>query len=410
MNANSWATRKLGDPEVASLVMGQSPPSSAYNTNRSGLPFYQGKADFGPVYPKPRVWCTEPQRVAEKYDVLISVRAPVGDANIAVERSCLGRGVSALRPAKGTNFAFLFFAMQESKDRLASLGSGTTFQSINKNTLEDFEIPYPSKPEQAKIAAVLWMVQKAVEVQDKLVRTTRELKAAAMQSLFNRGLCNEPLKETEIGPVPESWEIVPVSSHFRAVAGGTPSRSNPAYWIGGTIPWVKTGEVDYVVISDTEEKITAAALKDSAAKMIPSGAVLVAMYGQGVTRGKVAMLGIEATTNQACVALLPHTNEVRPDFLYAYLTFSYERLRSLAHGGQQQNLNAELIKSFSLPKPGEDEQREISRILQTLDRKIALHEKKRAALQDLFQTLLHQLMTARIRVHELDIDTSEVAG
>ncbi|MEK6805733.1 MAG: restriction endonuclease subunit S [Pseudomonadota bacterium] len=312
-------------------------------------------------------------------------------------------GTQLLKPSAEFNPLFFYFACKNLD--IPNRGYNRHFA-----LLKDSMLPKPPKPEQEKIAALLWNVQKAVEVQDKLVRTTHELKAAAMRSLFTRGLRNEPLKETEIGPAPESWEIASVSNHFRAVAGGTPSRSNPAYWTGGTIPWVKTGEIDYVVINDTEEKITAAALKDSAAKLIPAGAVLVAMYGQGVTRGKVAMLGIEATTNQACVALLPHTNEVRSDFLYAYLTFSYDRLRSLAHGGQQQNLNAELIKSFPIPKASEDEQREIARILQTLDRKIVTHEKKHATLQELFQTLLHKLMTARIRVHELDIDTSEVAG
>lgn len=276
--------------------------------------------------------------------------------------------------------------------------------------LKESRLPRPTKAEQDKIAAALLKVQKAVEVQDKLVRTTRELKAAAMCRLFTHGVRDEPLKETDVGPIPQSWELEPVSKHFRVVAGGTPSRTNPTYWLGGTIPWVKTGEIDYQVIEQTEEKITEAALRESAAKLIPAGTVLVAMYGQGVTRGKVGVLGIEAATNQASAALVPVSGEIRADFIYCYLTFSYERLRQLAHGGQQQNLNAELIKRFMVPKPEEGEQREIARILRTLDRKIALHEKKRAVLQDLFQTLLHQLMTARIRVNELDIDTSEVAA
>ena len=96
-----------------------------------------------------------------------------------------------------------------------------------------------------------------------------------------------------------------IRANYRLVAGGTPERDNPAYWHEGTIPWVKTGEVDYCVITDTEEKITQSGLDNSAAKLLPSGTVLVAMYGQGITRGKVAMLGIEAATNQACVGLIP---------------------------------------------------------------------------------------------------------
>ncbi len=117
---------------------------------------------------------------------------------------------------------------------------------------------------------------------------------------------------------------------------GTPDRGNAAYWDGGTIPWVKTGQVNYCVIADTEEKITLSGLEDSAAKLLPKGTVLVAMYGQGITRGKVALLGIEAATNQACVGLIPTNGSVLPEYLYHYLTYSYDRLRSLSHGTQQQ--------------------------------------------------------------------------
>ena len=291
-------------------------------------------------------------------------------------------------------------------------GNKTTIPNLSRNRLAALEIPVPTVEEQRRIAAILWKVQRAIEVQEQLVATVRELKQAAMRQLFTHGLRGEAQKETEIGMVPESWVVNVVGSHFTLTAGGTPSRSEARFWDAGTIPWVKTGEVDYADILNTEEKITNEGLQHSAAKIIPAGTVLVAMYGQGITRGKVAILAIDAATNQACVACLPrYDSSVTPRFLYYVLQGSYERLRSLAHGGQQQNLNKDLVAGFPIPVPSTlPEQHEIATALQTIDRKLAHHERKRDTLQELFKTLLHELMTGRIRVHELDIDITTLAG
>jgi len=253
-------------------------------------------------------------------------------------------------------------------------------------------------------------MQRAIATQDRLIATTRDLKQSAMQQLFTHGLRGEPLKDTTIGPMPESWKPITIGDIASVGSGGTPSRTNPAYWLDGTIPWVKTGEVDYCVINDTEEKITPEGLRNSAAKIYSKGTLLMAMYGQGITRGKVAMLGIDASINQACAAIQTHGDRTHPDFLYYVLTHNYEQLRGLAHGGQQQNLNADLIRGFSFGLPSDlAEQHAIAAALAAIDRKLAHHQQKRAALNDLFQTTLHQLMTAQIRVASLDIDTSEVS-
>jgi type I restriction enzyme S subunit len=282
-------------------------------------------------------------------------------------------------------------------------GNKTTIPNLSRSRLASLEVPLPPKPEQQKIAAVLWKLQRAIATQDRLLAATADLKQSAMQQLFTHGLHGEPLKQTEIGPMPRSWKPTSIGSIAKLSAGGTPSRGNPEYWQDGIIPWVKTGEVDYGVILDTEEKITPLGLQNSAAKLLPKGTLLVAMYGQGVTRGKAAILGIEATTNQACAAILADKKKVRTDFLFHTLAHGYERLRGLAHGGQQQNLNADLIRGFTFARPQDtDEQRAIAAALATIDKKLTHHRAKRAALHDLFETLLHKLMTAEIRVADHD--------
>lgn len=306
-------------------------------------------------------------------------------------------------------FLFYYLLHPEVRTALAGKMEGSTGrQRVPERAVQAFPVPIPPKPEQERIAAVLWKIQRTIETEEKLIATARELKQSAMHQLFTHGLRGEPQKETEIGTVPESWTVAPIRANAKLIAGGTPSRSKKEYWEGGTVPWVKTGEVDYCLITGTEEKITSTGLENSAAKLLPKGTLLIAMYGQGVTRGKVAILGIDATTNQACAGIIPTNEKVIPLYLYYFLTFSYDRLRSFSHGAQQQNLNSELVAGFQIAFPVNDEQREIARVLQTIDQKISVHERKRATLQELFKAMLHQLMTGETRVNGLDIDVREI--
>lgn len=219
-------------------------------------------------------------------------------------------------------------------------------------TLSERSLPLPPIPEQKKIAHILSTVQRAIEAQEQIIQTAIELKKALMHKLFTEGLRNEPQKQTEIGPVPESWEVCKVGNVAKIQSGGTPTREVAENWIGGTIPWVKTGEINYCVIHDTEEKITPTGLDNSAARLFPKGTLLMAMYGQGVTRGRVGLLGIEAATNQACASITP-TDEKRISsvFLYYFFEYHYENLRKLGHGANQRNMNAALIRSFPRLSP-----------------------------------------------------------
>lgn len=139
--------------EVAEVILGQSPSSSTYNGDGEGFPFYQGKADFGEMYPSPRVWCTEPKKVAEKGDVLISVRAPVGPTNLAPDRSCIGRGLAAVRPLGSIEPIFILYMLRAYEEELASKGTGSTFTAISGDTLRRFPVPIPPLAEQRRIVA-----------------------------------------------------------------------------------------------------------------------------------------------------------------------------------------------------------------------------------------------------------------
>lgn len=146
-----WSWIKIG--HAAHVEMGQSPPSEHYNKAGQGLPFYQGKADFGMRHPAPRYWCSQPTKIARKDDILISVRAPVGPTNLANEDCCIGRGLAALRPHRCIDLEFLLLCLKSFESVLASLGFGTTFVAINKNQLISFPVPLPPLTEQRRIVA-----------------------------------------------------------------------------------------------------------------------------------------------------------------------------------------------------------------------------------------------------------------
>jgi type I restriction enzyme S subunit len=139
--------------EIAEIVPGQSPPSTTYNQDGVGLPFYQGKAEFGDLYPTPRRWCAAPQKIARKGDVLVSVRAPVGPTNLCPAESCIGRGLTALRGLGGIQPAFILYLVRAFEDVLAGQGTGTTFKAVTSGQLKRFRIPLPPLAEQGRIVA-----------------------------------------------------------------------------------------------------------------------------------------------------------------------------------------------------------------------------------------------------------------
>ena len=149
----NWTTARIAD--VASVVMGQSPPSSTYNSIGDGLPFFQGKADFGEIYPSISAWCAKPSKVAKANDILLSVRAPVGSTNLAPSACCIGRGLAAVRPDKGVSLKFLLYALRRFAGELDAKGTGTTFKAVSSRVVREFMLPIPPHAEQVRIANFL---------------------------------------------------------------------------------------------------------------------------------------------------------------------------------------------------------------------------------------------------------------
>ena len=168
--------------------MGQSPDSCSYNDSGSGMPFFQGNADFGDIHPNVRVWCNAPTKIAHPNDILISVRAPIGALNIANLECCIGRGLAALTAdAEKCNPKYLWYALESKVDELNSKGTGSTFKAIGKSVLFDTEIPLPSIFEQKEISDILDKITSLTKTKKEQLSLLDELVKSRFIELFGDG-------------------------------------------------------------------------------------------------------------------------------------------------------------------------------------------------------------------------------
>ena len=399
---------KLAD--VAELIMGQSPPSATYNEDGDGLPFFQGKTDFGFRHPIQRLSCNGPLKVAIPGDILISVRAPVGPTNIADRDCCIGRGLGAIRP-RGIDGEFLFYNLRYIEKFITSLGSGSTFQAINKNQLSSVEVN-PNEfdlPEQRKIAGVLGVVQRAIEQQELLITLTTELKKALMQKLFTEGLRGEPQKQTEIGPVPESWEVTPLEKIIsRKIVDGV--HQTPTYISSGIRFITAKDIVENAVCFDECKYISSEKHEKLTSRFKPErGDVLLTKVG---TVGNVALVDFDEEFSYFVqLALIrPNRDVVDPSFLYWSLQSDAGQLEILSNAPQStmKFIGTQKIAKLKVSLPPISVQRDIIGSLNAVRSNEINLCRKRNGLQDLFRTLLHQLMTGQIRANDLNILDLEV--
>jgi type I restriction enzyme S subunit len=277
---------------------------------------------------------------------------------------------------------------------------GATIKGITRDCLEQIRLNVPPLPEQKKIAHILSTVQRAIEAQERIIQTTTELKKALMHKLFTEGLRQEPQKQTEIGPVPESWEVVELGTLAKVGNGSTPKRANKAYWEGGTIPWLNSTKIHDRFITEADQFVTPQAVKECHLPKVLPNSLLIAITGQGKTLGNSAITRIATCINQHLAYAQFHAAKIVPDFVLWFMHTRYDYLRSIAHGGGSTKgaLTCGFLKTLPIPVPSRAEQEEIATAFQTIEDKQVCAARKQAALQDLFRTLLHELMTAKIRV------------
>lgn len=284
----------------------------------------------------------------------------------------------------------------------AGTANRTTIPNLSKARLGRYPVPVPPAVEQHAIAMVLRTVQQAKEATEKVIVTSGELERSLMRHLFTHGPStlaeaeDVELQETEIGLMPGHWAAVPLGEVATISTGTTPSTAKAAYW-SGTIPFIKTSEIINNEITSAKSNVTDNAIRDYRLKLYQPGTVFLAMYGQGKTRGQVALLRIAATTSQNTGAIVAGAS-LDSEFLWLYLLSRYEHLRASGIQGHISHLNAGYLKQVIVPVPPRHEQQAIARILLAARAKRSAEEASARTLSSVLDSIMSELLTGRRRV------------
>jgi len=393
-----WGLVKLVDEKVCQIVMGQSPPSSTYNKTGEGLPFLQGNMEFGEIYPSPTVYCSEPIKIAEKNDVLISVRAPVGDVNISLSKVCIGRGLASIRcNSEKTSHLFLFYYLKYIGKTFESISAGSTFKAIRKNELDQLEIRLPPAPEQKKIAEILSTVDQGIEKVDEAIKKTQRLKKGLMQELLTKGIGHKEFKETEIGRIPRGWNMMKLGEIANVRYGlGQP----PAIEANG-IPMIRATNVKRgKIVKEGLIFLSPGAVPNSRDPFLRTGDILVVR--SGAYTGDVALVTKEWEGAVAGYDLIVTPSDtIDSQFLtYFLLSSSVQKKHfvGLKVRSAQPHLNSSQVKETPIPIPPLPEQQKIAEILGAVDGRLELLRKRKERLERIKKGLMNDLLTGEKRV------------
>jgi type I restriction enzyme S subunit len=424
-----WVSAKL--PEIAHINMGQSPPGRSYNNRGDGLPFFQGKADFGDHYPTVRVWCSQPKKIAQPGDVLISVRAPVGPTNVADRICAIGRGLAAMTPLGGIPSEFILFRLRLLEPELALAGTGSTFSAISRKDLEEIDIDVPPLAEQkrivTKVEELLTRVNTTKERLAKVALILKRFRQAVLAAACSGRLTADWREEqVEIEPVtlnskvnelpetlealqeikPSSWTFASVKKIANTIQYGytASAKQEPVGPKFLRITDIQNGQVNwsdvpYCAIPD-----------DKIAKfLLLPGDILFTRTG--ATTGKSFLI-------RACprAVFASYLIRVQPapvvDSKFLYLFFQSDLyLKQIAEniaGSAQPNCNASKLATLILPLPPIPEQLEIARQVDVLF-KLADEIEKRVAAASLRAEKLTQAILGKAFRGELVPTEAELA-
>lgn len=314
-------------------------------------------------------------------DILISLTGNVGRVGMVEEQilpAYLNQRVGCLRIKSDKVFdRYLFHLLNNDsfEDNCIRNSNGIAQLNMSTEWLKDVDINLPSLDEQKKIAKIL---DKADEIRTKKRLANDKLDEFLKSTFID--MFGDPKANTKHLPIFKIMNLCLVQT------GSTPKRDVEDYYKDATIPWVKTGEVVNQYICDSEEHISEKAIKETNCKLFPVNTILLAMYGQGLTRGRVGMLKIEASTNQACSAILP-SDKINHEFLYNQLKIQYQTLRDYGRGGNQPNLNMDIVKNFEVICPPIDEQNKFAKIVEKVEEQKQKNEQVIDQMDNLFNSL-----------------------
>ena len=285
---------------------------------------------------------------------------------------------------------------------LAQLANVSTVPSITGSHLKRTPILLPPLTEQRAIAAVLDSIDDAIERTEGVIAATERLRDSLLHELLTRGVPGQHSEWQEapgIGTIPACWNVVRLGDVAEVRNGTTPSRAETNYWQDGDVPFIKSGQVNDTLIEVPDEFITSQAVASAGAVVVPRGSVLIAMIGQGKTRGMTAQLRIDAAINQNFAAVFGADGDFSLDFFFTWARQNYFHIRALGQGSNQDALNCALIEGMRAPKPSLAEQQTIVAMTNSIHDAIQQARQERNGLQLLKASAADALLTGRVRVY-----------
>ena len=313
------------------------------------------------------------------------------------------------------HFLFYYLLKNDIRTLIAGKMEGATGrQRVPVHLIKDLLIPFPSLIEQQKIAAVLFKIQKTIEIQESIIERAQELKKSTLHHVFTRGLRRERMKETEIGWIPDSWKVVRIGEFASVITKGSSPKWQGFDYCEKGVRFIRSQNIgDGKLLLDDVVYLPTSFNEKEKRSIIHPGDLLINLVGASIGRTAVADERINgANTNQAVAIVRFKDRSLLNWFVMYYLltTRGQEEINFNKKEIARANISLNDISNFFVPKPDEEEQEEVIRILKTIDEKIELHTAKKIALQDLFKTMLNKLMMGEIRVKDMDIDASEVSA
>lgn len=331
-----YPIKKLQD--CATIIAGQSPESKYYNSTGEGIPFFQGKADFGELYPKVRVYCSSPTKIAQYNDILLSVRAPVGPTNLSPGTVCIGRGLAAIRPDDSLDLKYLLYYFRYFETQLSAKGTGTTFKAINQKLIKNLEIPIPPLDEQFRIVARIEELFSELDKAVDTLKTTKEQLEVYRQAVLKDAFSDFEKKDS-------------IRNLTTVVTSG--SRGWAKYYSDSGALFVRIGNLTHSGIDIDFRDIQHITPPDNAegvrTRLQPND-VLVSITADLGSIGFVSEKVEEAYINQH-IALVRFQNPVQGRFMAWYLRSEYGQKDLLKNkrGGGKLGLGLDDIRDTPVP-------------------------------------------------------------
>ena len=370
--------------DFAIIDMGQSPKGETYNTEHKGMPFLQGRKTFGRLYPTIDTWTTSPIKIAKNGEILMSVRAPVGDLNFSNQDICIGRGLCSISAKNGRN-KYLYYVLLNNMKKIRQNSTGTVFSSINKNDLENLEIDFHSDKTQRKIEKILYDIDSKIELNNEINNNLSEQIKCIYNEMF-----------TEYDSYKRLSEISNVT------IGKTPPRSESECFTTDEkdIKWISISDLGKagMFIFDTSERLTQDAIAKYNVKIIPKNTVILSFK---LTIGRTGFTTENMATNEA-IAHFDLFDKNLNNYLYCTLTyFNYSDLGSTSSIATA--INSKIVKSIKIGIPNEKKLNKFNELTSAMFKIIKNNEYKNIKLSELRDTLLPKLMNG-----EIDLDNIEI--